>query len=214
MVRSTQAVRGSVVPEYEGAVLGDERRTRRLQAIARRLQDDPRTAFPSSLQSTAELEGFYRFVNSDAFEACDILEPHRQRTAERAAGAGTIVVVHDTTTLDFPGRSPRPGLGVTTEGKHGFLAHVSLAVSVSNSLTPLGVLGVDTFTRSGEKWRKTKKSRTKVETTPNVNPCDGGGQSSRSNMGDGACLKLFMSWMRRRISSNCCTKCTARQRGL
>ena len=166
MVRSTTAVRGSVVPEFEGAVLGDDRRTRRLLAIARRLQDDSRTAFPNSLQSSAELEGFYRFVNSGAFEACDILEPHRQRTAERAAKAGTIVVVHDTTTLDFPGRTPRPGLGVTTEGKHGFLAHVSLAVSASDALTPLGVLGVDTFTRSGEKWRETKKSRTKVRDDP------------------------------------------------
>src|SRR4051812_11570006 len=122
MVRSTKAVRGSVVPEYEGAALGDERRTKRLESIAKRLQDDPRTAFPNSLQSTAELEAFYRLVNSNAFAARDMLGPHRQRTLERASKTGVALVVHDTTAMEFPGRTPRRGLGVTTEGKHGFLA--------------------------------------------------------------------------------------------
>jgi hypothetical protein len=166
MVRSTKAVRGSVVPEYSGAALGDERRTRRLQAIARRLEDDPRTAFPNSLQSTAELEGFYRLVNNLAFGARDILEPHRQRTLERASKAGAVLVVHDTTAAEFSGRTPRRGLGVTTEGKHGFLAHVALVVSATESTIPLGVLGLDTFTRTGEKWREAKKTRSKVRDDP------------------------------------------------
>ena len=166
MVRSTEAVRGSVVPEYEGAVLGDERRTKRLKAIARRLQDDPRTAFPNSLQSTAELEAFYRLVNSKAFTVGDMLEPHRQRTLERASRAGVALVVHDTTAMEFPGRTPRRGLGVTTEGKHGFLAHVALVLDANESSTPLGVLGLDTFTRSGEKWREVKKTRSKVRDDP------------------------------------------------
>jgi hypothetical protein len=87
-------------PRVRRSGAGCERRTRRLHAMARRLQDDPRTAFPRSLQSTAELEGFYRFVNRDAFEASDIWS---------RIGSG------------LPSRTPRPGLGVTTEGKHGFL---------------------------------------------------------------------------------------------
>jgi Transposase DNA-binding/Transposase DDE domain len=166
MVRSTTAVRGSVVPEYAGAALGDERRTRRLQAIAKRLEDDPRTAFPNSLHSTAELEAFYRLVNNVGFGALDILEPHRQRTLERASKSGAVLVVHDTTAAEFPGRTPRRGLGVTTEGKHGFLAHVALVVSTTEASTPLGVLGLDTFTRTGEKWRETKKTRSRVRDDP------------------------------------------------
>jgi len=155
-----------VVPEYAGAVLGDARRTARVQLVARRLQDDPRTAFPSSLHSTAELEAFYRLVNSSAFGARDIWEPHRQRTLERAAESETVLVVHDTTAMEFPGRTPRRGLGVTTEGKHGFLAHASLVVCASATSTPLGVVNLETFTRSGEKWRETKKTRSKVRDDP------------------------------------------------
>lgn len=166
MVRSTKAVRGSVVPEYAGAFLGDERRTRRVLAIVRRLESDPRTAFPNSLHSTAELEGFYRLVNNRSFEARDMLEPHRQRTLERASKAGAVLVVHDTTAMEFSGRTPRRGLGVTTEGKHGFLAHVALVVSANESTTPLGVMGLETYTRTGSKWREVKKTRSKVRDDP------------------------------------------------
>lgn len=66
-------------------------------------------------------------------------------------------------------RGPAPWVRPSTphpssRGRSG--AHVSLAVSASDSLTPLGVLGVDTFTRSGEKWRQTKKTRTTVRGDP------------------------------------------------
>lgn len=166
MVRSTTMVRGSVVPEYAEAALGDERRTKRLQAIAKRLESDPRTAFPNSLHSTAELEGFYRLMNNVGFGPRDILEPHRQRTLERASKSGAVLVVHDTTTVNFPGRTPRRGLGVTTEGKHGFLAHGALVVDATNASTPLGVLRLETFTRTGKKWRETKKTRSKVRDDP------------------------------------------------
>jgi hypothetical protein len=68
--------------------------------------------------------------------------------------------------MEFSGRTPRRGLGVTTEGKHGFLAHVALVVSASEPTTPLGVLGLQTFTRTGTKWREAKKTRSKVRDDP------------------------------------------------
>src|SRR5258706_13856258 len=102
MFRSTKAVLGSVVAEYAGAELGDERRNQRLKGIARRLEENPRAPFPSALHSTAELEAFYRFVNSDGFDARDILEPHRQVMIERASPAGRVLVPHDSTASQFP----------------------------------------------------------------------------------------------------------------
>ena len=157
MFRSTKAVLGSVVAEYAGAELGDERRNKRLEGIARRLEADPRSPFPHALHSTAEL---------DAFDAQDILEPHRNVSFERASRAGTVLVVHDTTAAEFPGRRPRQGLGVTTEGKHGVLAHAALAVDLNNMKLPLGVVGLNTFTRTGTKWRESKKTRSKVRDDP------------------------------------------------
>ena len=41
----------------------------------------------TELESTAELEAFYRFLNNDAFDALAVLEPHRVQTFKRAAAA-------------------------------------------------------------------------------------------------------------------------------
>lgn len=167
MFRSTQAAQGSVVPEYGGAQLGDERRSRRLLAIARRLEAEPRTSFPGAMQSTAELEAFYRFINRRQFSPDQIVAPHQRMTLERAEEAGTVLVVHDTMPAEFSGRTPRPGLGVTTtKSQFGFLAHVSLAVRVDEWRSALGVIRFETFTRSGTKWSAVKKSRTKVRDDP------------------------------------------------
>lgn len=167
MFRSTKAALGSVVPEYSGAQLGDERRARRLVAIARRIEAEPRTSFPGAMQSTAELEAFYRFINRRQFSPEQIVDPHQRMTLERAANSGTVLVVHDTMPAEFSGRTPRPGLGVTsTKSQFGFLAHVSLAMRVDEERTALGVIRFETFTRSGVKWSVVKKSRTKVRDDP------------------------------------------------
>jgi hypothetical protein len=91
MVLSTHAVRVSVMPEYAGADLGDERRSKRLVGIVRRLQNKPRASFPEAMQSSAELEGFYRFVNNPGVDPREILEPHRTATLERATRAKTVL---------------------------------------------------------------------------------------------------------------------------
>jgi hypothetical protein len=119
------------------------------------------------MQSSAELEGFYRFVNNPEIAAGDILAPHHAASLERAEQAKTVLVVHDTTHAEFPGRVPRRGLGmVTTKHSHGFLAHFSLAVQMDEGRTPLGVLAMKTFTRTGTKWQRVKKSRTRVRDDP------------------------------------------------
>src|SRR5262245_37105836 len=128
MDRCVGAVRRSVVPEFSGARLGDQRRSDRLLKIARRLERDSRLSFPHSMRTTGELEGFYRLMNSDGFTAAQLLEPHRMATLERARQAGTVLVVHDTTLVEFTGDAEREGLGVTTNGRQGFVGHFSLVL--------------------------------------------------------------------------------------
>ena len=81
------------MPEYVGAELGDERRSKRLVGIARRLQSKPCAAFPEATQSSAEPEGFCRFVNNPEIAAGGMLAPHHAATLERAEQAGIATVV-------------------------------------------------------------------------------------------------------------------------
>lgn len=145
---------GAIAGEYAGASLGDERRTARLVAVAEKLEREPSLGFPRALGSEAELEAFYRFINNDGFTAEAALAPHRNATLSRAREHKDVIVVHDTTLVEYS--TARDGLGVTTRGRQGFVAHVSLVIA---DKVPLGVAHVETLTRSGKKWRSSKASR-------------------------------------------------------
>lgn len=152
----------TVVEEFAGADLGDQRRSQRLTVIAGVLDCDPASGFPGAMGSTAALEAFYRFINNDGFTAQEIVAPHIAATLKRAEDMQVVIAVHDTTAVEYDGE--RNGLGVTTgKGRYGFVAHVSLVLSEENGL-PLGVAHLETLTRSGKKWAKRKKQgqRTRV----------------------------------------------------
>lgn len=141
--------------EYRGGDLGDERRDERLLRISKRIERHPDRSLPKLMGSDAELEAFYRFINNGAFDAEDILEPHVERTLERCQEAGRVLAIHDTTQFDFPGEG-RDGLSFTTQGKNGFLAHVSLYASLEKTM-PLGVGEVFTWTREEKSKRNTRR---------------------------------------------------------
>lgn len=146
--------------DFEGAELGDTRRSARLVRIVEAVAREPGIGFPQALESAAELEAFYRFINSEGFDAGAVLEPHRDATLSRAVVAKEVVFIHDTTTVEFRGEGTREGLGYTTAlGRQGFLAHVSLCLCASTGV-PLGVPHIETFTRTGKTWSTRKKKRT------------------------------------------------------
>ena len=118
------------------------------------------------MRTTGEIEGFYRLMNSDGFTAAQLLEPHRKATIGRAARAGTVLVVHDTTHVEFSGDGQREGLGVTTNGRQGFVGHFSLVLDSQCESVPLGVARMETYTRTGKKWAVAKKTRTRVRDDP------------------------------------------------
>jgi len=153
---------GELKNDFKDAELGDARRTARLVRVVEAIAEDPGSGFPGALGSSAELEGFYRFVNNEAFEAAAVLAPHRAATLARAASTQSdVVFIHDTTTVEYQGESTRTGLGYTTAlGRQGFLAHVTLCVEADGGL-PLGVAHIETYTRSGKIWAQRKRRRSK-----------------------------------------------------
>lgn len=151
-----RALVGTAADEFDGADLGDRRRSARLTTIVGALEEQPTRGFPRLLGSDAALEAFYRFINNRGFEAEEIVAPHLAATAARAEDAGVVVAVHDTTLVEYS--TKRKDLGVTTRKAraHGFVAQVTLLLSEADGL-PLGVGSLETLKRSGEKWAKRKK---------------------------------------------------------
>ncbi|MFM2419631.1 MAG: hypothetical protein RL385_4354 [Pseudomonadota bacterium] len=138
------------MPEFDGADLGDERRSKRLLRVAASISANPGTSLRGSAQSDAELEGPYRFINNAEVEADDVFGPHQRQTVYRSEQSGEVLVIHDTTQLTFSGSSPRKGLGRLQADRdgQGCLLHVRLALADDRVRTPLGVLHFETVTRT------------------------------------------------------------------
>lgn len=133
--------------EFGACDLGDPRRTRRLVKIV-----SDKAAQPSGSYSQAaggnrhQLKGYYRFLNNEREELDPegLLQTHRTQTIRRMKKEKTVLILQDTTELNF---STRPGckdlgqLGSNQTGakSHGLDLHSCLAVGGISGL-PLGVL--------------------------------------------------------------------------
>ncbi len=131
--------------EFRGANFGDVRLAKRLLSLVERLVVDPSASFPEAAGSDAALEATYRFLGNSAVTPQRILAPHVGATVARIKAEGIVIVAHDTTEFSFS--TPRRGLGRINDAGQGFFAHVALAVSADGERRPLGVLGLNTFTR-------------------------------------------------------------------
>jgi len=116
--------------EHFGAVdLGDQRRKQRLLATVARVIEHPGGSLPQKMQSPAALKGLYRLVQNDRVTHESVLAPHRQLTLDRMRKEKVVLVIHDTTELDFTGKKSLKDLGQVGNGsQRGYLCHQSLAV--------------------------------------------------------------------------------------
>ena len=139
--------------EFSTARLGDERRKRRLEHVARSAMHAPQMGFPQMVASDAELEGIYRLLSNEDVRAEDVLAPHISATFDRMQSGGECLVVHDTTDFVFRGHSRRDGLGMMWgDEQQGFLAHIAFAVMRGEARLPLGVCALEhvrRFARTG-----------------------------------------------------------------
>ena len=138
----------AVVEDLIGVDLGDQRLDFRAGRIVRRLAAKPAVGFPQALVTSAELEGFYRFLGNEKVSAAALLKPHAEATIGRIIEHGTALAIHDTTALRFGGRG-REGLGELSRAGDMFFAHICLAVSADGLRDRLGVLGIHTRARDG-----------------------------------------------------------------
>src|SRR5438094_39621 len=113
---------------FAAAQLGHRRRTRRLVAAAAKIAAHPEKAFPQVFDWN-ELRGFYRLCDQAQATVAAVQEPHWQRTRRAMGQHPLVLLVHDTTELDFSSHHRLAGAGqIGNERGKGFLQHNSLAI--------------------------------------------------------------------------------------
>lgn len=129
------------VEEFCQVNLNDERLKYRCQKMAEALGEQPSAPINQACEDWADSKAAYRFVDNKKVTPVEILSSHSGRTVERMAGHGTVLVIQDTTYLNYTHHPETQGLGEIgqkAQNLRGFGLHSALAVTPSGQ--PLGIL--------------------------------------------------------------------------
>ncbi len=150
--------------ETFGAVdLGDPRRQRRLLSIATAMAEDPAASFPKQLHDPAATQAAYRFFQSPSVTYEELLAPHVQQSRQQAGEHAEVLLLEDTTELDFQQHPQTTGLGPIGNGsRHGLLLQSVLAV-LPQDRHVLGLMHQEPFLRQPAPKKETKHERLKRE---------------------------------------------------
>lgn len=128
----TSRMASSFGEEHFGqAALGDKRLTKRLVSVADQLVRHPEGSFPDKFKNPAELVGFYNLMANPKITHAKVLASHCARTLEvMRQQQGLVLILHDTTVLDYSGLTAIAELGQVGDGHgRGYYCHNSLAVT-------------------------------------------------------------------------------------
>lgn len=141
--------------------MGDKRTNARLLAVAEQLAAHPHETFPKRFHQPADLQAFYRLMSSKRVTHAEVMTLHTGVTLRQMqATPGVVLLLHDTTILDYSGLAAIAELGQIGNGRgRGIYCHNCLAVAAATRQV-LGLAGQVLHRRrqvpEGEK-RKTRQ---------------------------------------------------------
>ncbi len=147
-----------IAAELEGIDLGDKRLNKRSAHIIEALAADPQASVNAACDGWNETLAAYRFFDNGSVEPGQILQPHIDATKRRMNEHPVVLILQDTTELDFTAHPPSDAGCLNKEDRFGIYDHTHLAVTPER--LPLGVVGVEQFDRTAESLGKTAQRTT------------------------------------------------------
>jgi hypothetical protein len=146
--------------EFLEADLGDDRHNKRLARVAGCFLEAPGASIAGACGGWKETMAAYRLFHAPKVTPQAILAPHQSTTLRRAAAAGGVLVIQDTTEVDFTHMKTMEGLGpLNDESRRGFFLHSLYAVSEEG--LPLGVVDTTVLVRADKNFRQTASRKKK-----------------------------------------------------
>jgi len=119
-----------IIEELETVKIGDKRLDTRLSILLDRFGEKPTASIPGACKNWAETIAAYRFFKNDSVSVESILKPHRDATIQRIGKQEVVLMIQDTTELDYTGKNDIKDLGsLTYESRKGMLLHSTLAIT-------------------------------------------------------------------------------------
>jgi hypothetical protein len=139
---------GGISEELVGVDLGDVRSNQRSGQMLEALSVDPEASVNASHEQWSDTLAAYRVFDNPKVTPEAILPPHRAATLKRMAEQSTVVILQDTTKLEYSKRPPRDGGCLTKRERVGFYLHPQLATTPAG--LPLRLMSACAFEREAE----------------------------------------------------------------
>ncbi len=161
--------------------LGDKRRTRRAVLMGERMALNPGGSIPEQMGAWSASKAAYLLLNEKDVTLDNLSQPHWEQTRQAAGEEQVVLMVQDTTEMDFTYQPHIKNLGPIGDGRgRGFLLHSVLAF-VPGLQTVLGLAHQQAILRiphvedqSPKKWARTPESLVWEKATQAVgNPPEG-----------------------------------------
>jgi hypothetical protein len=146
-----------IADELQGIDLGDKRLNKRSKVIIEALAANPEASINAACDGWGDTLAAYRFFCNESVSEERILEPHQQATRCRMREEPVILIVQDTTELDYTNHPPADAGCLDKAERFGLYQHTHLAVTPAKLC--LGVVGTESFDRTPESLGKAKERK-------------------------------------------------------
>ncbi len=148
--------------EYSCVNINDKRLKTRLKLMLTRMFESPMASIKSSFKGCKEVIAAYRFFNNSRTSAEIILEPHKESTLERVKQEKRVLIIQDTTEIDYTKKKSLKNAGrLDAPGRQGFYLHNQMVVTPER--LSLGIWNVDINARSKKKDKKSSIKNKPIE---------------------------------------------------
>jgi hypothetical protein len=148
---------------FADARLGDSRRSERVVRIATLMATQSDVSLPRMMKSKAELKAAYRLFETPDVTYEALMRPHLQQTQEQARSHRRVLLIQDTTDLNYSHHCKTTGLGpLKNKQQHGMLLQTVLAVDTQEKHV-LGIVHQEPFLRKHAPEQETRAQRLKRE---------------------------------------------------
>lgn len=146
---------------FGGVLLKDMRRTRRAVTAATSMAKDASASLPAQMQKRKEVKAVYRLLDEPDVTFDELMQPHYQQTRSQMETLPVVLLVQDTTDLDYTHHPKTSGLGPIGDDRgRGLLLQTVLAIDPATHQV-LGCAHQEPFVRQSAPKGETRAQRRK-----------------------------------------------------
>jgi hypothetical protein len=147
--------------EFDTLDLGHKRINKRAVRVLEGLSNHPSATIPQVFNAAGEMKACYRFFDNDLVTYERLLSPHKKATTDRIKEHEVVLLLSDTTSLNYTNKLSIDGLGdITRKGNQGIWSHTNLAVTPQR--LSLGITSTKLWERKIPKKTPTNHQRYKM----------------------------------------------------